>query len=125
MEVDHTDLFQVGIQELPTKCLMLRMRQILIAAILIHKGDDETMGESVVQILRAGIPAPFEILDEWQPRAQIAERPLDTLHRGRWDGIVELEQHDVPIDTVSLCHKSLLIFCLVYAHILITFLENG
>ena len=87
---------------------MVRMRQILVPAILVSEGYDETMGESVVQILRAGIPAPFEILDEWQTGAQIAERPLDGLHCGLWGGVVELEQHDMPIDTASLCHKNLL-----------------
>lgn len=89
---------------------MVRMRQILVSAILVSEGDDETMGESVVQLLGAGIPAPFEILDEWQSCAQIAEGPLDALYRGLWRSVVELKQHDMPINTASLCHKSLLIF---------------
>ena len=93
------------------------MRQILVPAILVSKGYDETMGESVVQLLGAGIPPPFEILDEWQSSAQIAEGPLDDLYLGLWGSVVELEQHDMPINTASLCHKNLLIFRLIYPFI--------
>ena len=98
---------------------MVRMRQILVPAILVSEGYDETMGESVVQLLGAGIPPPFETLDEWQASAQIAECPLDDLYRGLWSSVVELEQHYMPINTASLCHKNLLIFCLIYPFIYI------
>lgn len=112
-EVDHTNLFQIGIQELTTKCLMVRMGQILVPSILISEGYDETMGESVVQLLGAGIPPPFEILDEWQASAQIAECSRNDVHRGLWGSIIELKKHYMPIHTTSLCHKNLLIVCLL------------
>ena len=92
------------------------MRQILVPAILVSEGYDETMGESVVQLLGAGIPTPFEILDEWQASAQIAKGRLDGLHPSLWGSVVELEQHDMPINTASLCHKNLLIFLLDLSH---------
>ena len=98
---------------------MVRMRQILVPAILVSEGYDETMGESVVQLLGAGIPPPFEILDEWQASAQIAECPLDDLYFGLWRRVVELEQHYMPINTASLYHRNILIFCLIYPFIYI------
>ena len=100
---------------------MVWMRQVLVPTIFVSKGHDETMGESIVQLLRAGIPAPFEILDEWQAGAQIPECRLDELYRGLGSSVVELEQHNMPINTVFLCHKNLLVFALFVFYIHYTF----
>src|SRR5688572_18945270 len=96
---------------------MSRVGQILVAAILVREGYDETMGESVVQLLGAGIPAPFEILDEWQAGAQIAAGPHNVRQRGRWCGGVELEKHHTPINTALRYQESLLIFCWIHPFI--------
>ena len=75
--------------------LVRRMRQVGVAVRFVLEGQQEEMGLSLVQVLRAHIGAPFQILEHARGAGQAAESGLDGAHLFRRGVIFELEHYHV------------------------------
>ena len=98
--VHDKHLVQVGLQHLD-KGLVSLVRKVCFEVGLIGEGDKETVGESVIESLGAGVGAPFEIRDlEIFVGSECAKGLHDLLHVLLTGAVFEFEENNVTVGTV-------------------------
>lgn len=98
--VEHTDLIQDRL-ELGDKALVGWVGEVGFQSGFVGEGDEETVGEAVVKVLRAHIGAPLEGLYGINLFGQFDEGFFDGLHLLRRGGVLEFEENDVAVGSFS------------------------
>lgn len=98
--VEHAGLVEEGL-ELGDELFVSVVREIDFQAGLVGEGDEEAVGEAVVETFGADVGAPLEGLHGVDFLGQGDEGVLDGLHLLRLGAVLELKEHNVAVGGVS------------------------
>lgn len=94
--VHHADLIEQGF-ELFHKLLVGGVGEVNFQSGFVGKGDEEAVGEAVVETFRADVDAPLIPFDGVDLRRQLTEGLFDVLDLLGAGAVFELEEDDVAI----------------------------
>jgi hypothetical protein len=108
-EINDADFLEIRVEVLAAEGLVIGMGKVGIPVCLFPECDDETMGESAVELLRAGVTSPFEAGHEWELGCQLPERLFNASQGLLMSVPAELEKDNMTVGFVFDAHRYLLV----------------